>query len=206
MKTMTKHLYAALIGAAVLSSCSRPVAYFQRGPVENYHTAKTETIAPTPSVVSTPSAQPEVVTEAIATPATEPAEQVAQAKQTMNQIEAYVRNDSRLASNKKLTKRMEKVKNLLNSAPVQTTAAPQTKASTKKMTLLERVATKQINNKIKHKLSPERTMATSMLTIGLIVAAAGLLLLLIGNGFGAAIGAIALVVGLVLIILELIKQ
>jgi FKBP-type peptidyl-prolyl cis-trans isomerase len=141
-----------------------------------------------------------------ATSVVAPTEQVNQAKQTVNQIEAYVRNDSKLASNNKLTKRIERVKSLLNSAVTKTSSASTTNVASKKMTLLERVAVKRIDKRIKNKLAPDQTMAKSMFTIGIIVAAAGLVLLLIGNGFGAALGGIALVVGLVLIILDLVQS
>lgn len=203
MKTLTKHIYIALFGISVLSSCSRPVAYFQPSARENYHTQQVAvppvaTSAETPSevVVSTPVSAP-------ASPSSE--EQVAQAKQAVEQLDAYVRNDNKLASNKKLTKRMERVKAMLHSVTPQALAKANTNVTAKKMTLLERMATKKIDKKIKNKLSPNQPMAQSMLTIGLIVAAAGLLLLLIGNGFGAVIGAIALVVGLVLILLDILQ-
>ncbi|GAB3972153.1 hypothetical protein GCM10028806_23740 [Spirosoma terrae] len=203
MKTLTKHIYIALFGISVLSSCSRPVAYFQPSARENYH-AKQATVTPAATSAETPS---EVVAS---TPVSAPAspsseEQVAQAKQAVEQLDAYVRNDNKLASNKKLTKRMERVKSMLNSVTPQALAKANTNVTAKKMTLLERMATKKIDKKIKNKLSPNQPMAQSMLTIGLIVAAAGLLLLLIGNGFGAAIGAIALVVGLVLILLDILQ-
>ncbi|QHV99524.1 hypothetical protein [Spirosoma endbachense] len=206
MKTSLKHVYFALIGIAILSSCSRPVAYFQRGPVERYHTSTIEPAAVRTPAEITPSPAPSSITSDVTIPVASPTEQVVQAKQAVNQIEAYVRNDNKLASNRKLTSRIERVKSMLSSTSAKMSLASTPPVASKKMTLLERVAAKKINKKIQQKLSPEQPMATSMLTIGLIVAAAGLLLLLIGNGFGAVIGAIALVVGLVLILLELLKQ
>lgn len=204
MKTCIKHFYTALAGLAILSSCSRPVAYFQRGPVERYNTSKVETTSEktVSEAAPAPDSQPTVVASPV-TPSTQP---VVQAQTAMNQINAYVRNDNKLASNKKLTRRMDRVKAMLSSISAKPSAAQETTTSTKKMHLLERIAAKHIDKKIKNKLSPDHTTATSRLTIGLIVAAAGLLLLLIGNGFGAVIGGIALVVGIVLIILELINQ
>jgi hypothetical protein len=208
--TFTKHIYAALLGVAVLSSCSRPVAYFQRGPVQHYNTT-TETVAvatpveavqPTEAVVATPVAV-EAAPVAVA-PAT-PAVEVAQAKATMSQIEAYVRNDSKLATDKKLNKRMDRVKSMLASAETKSSLASNNTTTTKKANLLERMATKKIDKQIKNKLSPERTMAKSLLTIGLIVAVAGLILLLVGGSGLGALGGIALVVGLVLILIDLLR-
>jgi hypothetical protein len=211
MQTLTKHFFAALLGVTMLASCSRPVAYFQRGPVEHYKTAKTETVA-----AATPEAQPmatetKEATEAsvptIATPVVEatPVQQVAQVQAAMTQIEGYVRNDNKLAADKKLNKRMDRVRNMLNTVAAKAAAAPTASASTKKMNLFEKMTLKRIDKQIKNKLSPEKTMAKSMMTIGIIVAAAGLLLLLIGNGFGAVIGGIALLVGIVLIVLDLVQ-
>ena len=130
-----------------------------------------------------------------------PAEPVAQAKATMAQLEAYVSNDSKLASDKTLNKRMDRVKTLLASATAKASLAPNATTSAKKATLLERMAIKKIDKQIKHKLSPERTMAKSLLTIGLIIGVAGLILILV-NATG--IGVIALIVGLVLILLDLL--
>ena len=201
--TFTKHIYTALMGVAVLSSCSRPVAYFQRGPVEHYNAPKTETVAVvTPAVpdVVQPAEIAAPVPEAVAAPA--PAEQVAQAKATMTQIEAYVRNDSKLATDKKLNKRLNRMNAMLETATTKASLAPNATTSAKKATLLERIATKKIDKQIKHKLSPERTMAKSLLTIGLVIAIVGLILIILNTA--TALGVIALVVGLVLIVLDLL--
>jgi hydrogenase maturation factor HypF (carbamoyltransferase family) len=123
----------------------------------------------------------------------------------MNQIEAYVRNDNKLATDKKLNKRMERVKDMLATATTKASTAPVTSTSTKKASLLERMATKKIDKQIKNKLSPERTMAKSLLTIGIIVAVAGLILLLIGGTGLGALGGIALIVGLVLVLIDLLR-
>jgi DMSO reductase anchor subunit len=199
--TFTKHICTALMGVAILSSCSRPVAYFQRGPVNHYNTPKTETVAvATPAEVAQPAEVVAPAPVAAATPA--PAEQIAQANATMSQIEAYVRNDSKLATDKKLNKRMDRVKTMLATATEKASLAPNATTSPKKATLLERMATKRIDKQIKNKLSPERTMAKSLLTIGLIVGVIGLILILVGSG---AIGVIALIVGLALILVDLLQ-
>ncbi|HLL96173.1 MAG TPA: hypothetical protein VK404_14430 [Spirosoma sp.] len=201
INTFTKHIYVALMGAAVLSSCSRPVAYFQRGPVEHYKTPTTENVAvAAPAEVAQPAEAVETASVAVATPAVEP---VVQAKQAMNQIEAYVRNDNKLATDKKLNKRMDRVKELLATATTKASMAPVTSTSTKKASLLERVATKKIDKQIKNKLSPERTMAKSILTIGIVIAIIGLILLLLN--VVPALAGIALVVGLVMIVLDLLN-
>lgn len=200
--TFTKHMCAALMGVAILSSCSRPVAYFQRGPVEHYNTPKTETVAAvTPAPVEAVQPAEAAATEPAAAAMPAPADQVAQANAAMTQIEAYVRNDNKLATDKKLNKRMDRVKTMLASATTKASLAPNAPTSAKKMNLLERMATKRIDKQIKNKLSPERTMAKSLLTIGLVIAAIGIILLLVGQG---ALGVIALIVGLVLVVLDLL--
>lgn len=198
--TFTKPLFAALMSVAFLSSCSRPVAYFQRGPVEHYNTPKTETVAvATPAEVAQPA---EVVAPvAVATPA--PAQQVAAANAAVTQIEAYVRNDNKLATDKKLNKRMDRVKTMLASATAKAAVAPNAVTSTKKASLLERLAVKKIDKQIKNKLSPERTMAKSLLTIGLIVGVIGLLLIILN--VASPLGVIALIVGLALILVDLLR-
>ena len=198
MKAFSKHLFAALLGVAALSSCSRPVAYFQPTAREQFKSAPTEAVA-----VATPAQSVEVV--AVETPAVAPVsvEPTNQAKQAVSQVEAYVRNDSKLASNKKLAKRMDRVKSMLATTSAKTALAPTATASTKKATLVERMALKRIDKQIKNKLSPERTMAKSVLTIGAIIAIIGLILIILNTA--TALGVIALVVGLVLILLDLLN-
>ncbi len=200
--TFTKHLFAMLMGVAVLSSCSRPVAYFQRGPVAHHNAPKTETVAVAAPVEAVQPA--EVVAAApVAAVTPAPAQQVATANAAMTQIEAYVRNDNKLATDKKLNKRMDRVKTMLASATTKVSTAPNAVTSTKKASLLERMAVKKIDKQIKHKLSPERTMAKSLLTIGLIVGVIGLLLIILQ--VASPLGIIALIVGLALILVDLLR-
>ena len=65
------------------------------------------------------------------------------------------------------------------------------------------MAIKKIDKQIKNKLSPERTMAKSLLTIGLIVGVIGLIFLLLG--IANPLGLIALIVGLALILVDLLR-
>lgn len=198
MNTLSKHLFAALLGTALISSCSRPVAYFQPTAREQFKSAPTEAVA-----VATPA--PAIEAAAVETPVAEAApvsvvEPVNQTKEAVSRVEAFVRNDSKLASNKKLTKRMDRMKSMLATTTSKASLAPT--ATTKKATLLERMALKRIDKQIKNKLSPERTMAKSVLTIGAIIAIVGLILILLNTA--TALGVIALIVGLVLILLDLL--
>ncbi len=200
MKTLSKHLFAALLGTALISSCSRPVAYFQPTAREQFKPTQTEAVAvvtPTPAVevnaVETP------VAEAAPVSAVKPVDQTTQA---VSRVEAFVRNDNKLASNKKLVKRMDRMKSMLATTTTSKASLTPT-TTTKKATLLERMALKRIDKQIKNKLSPERTMAKSLLTIGAIIAIIGLILILLNTA--TALGVIALIVGLVLILLDLLN-
>jgi hypothetical protein len=181
MRMFSKSLMAALIGTALISSCSRPVAYFQPTAREQFKSVQSETVTST-DVAVVPVATMQPVSEKVAVleaapvaQNTTPAEQVAQAKQAVSQIEAYVRNDSKLASNKKLVKRMDRVKQLLsNTSTNDVTALKATSAQ--KTSLIQKVMLNRMDKKIKNHLSPERTMAKSLLTIGVIV---GLALVLV---------------------------
>ncbi|UHG92400.1 hypothetical protein [Spirosoma oryzicola] len=203
MSTISKHLFVALIGASILSSCSRPVAYFQ--PTQREHfTAKTAPVAPvTPAEAA---AEPTAIAAPAAEVVSAPAEQVAQAKQAISQIEAYVRNDSKLASNKKLTKRMAKINELLATASDKAAVSTNV-ASTKKMSLVERAMLKKIDKKIKNHVAPEDTKALNRNTKnGIIIGAIGLLLSLIFTGVIGVIGLVLLVVGIVLILLGVLES
>lgn len=208
MSTFSKNLFTALIGAAILSSCSRPVAYFQPTARENFKSAQPQAVAAvTPVTEESVVAQPAEV--AIATPATvAPVEQqLAQTKQAVSQVEAYVRNDSKLASNKKLAKRMTRLNEMLTTTSAKAEVATNV-ASTKKMSLMERTMLKKIDKKIKNHVAPDQTKAmSSNVRLGVIIGIIGLLLLLLGGGSVlGVIGAIGLIVGLVLILLGVINN
>ncbi|WP_020595382.1 hypothetical protein [Spirosoma panaciterrae] len=209
MKTLSKSLFFLLFGLVVLASCSRPVAYFQPSAREHYTSTQpkstvaavpVETTAPT--VVNTPT--PEVAQASEATPA--PAEQLAQAKEAVSQVEAYVRNDSKLASNKKLAKRMARLNEMMTTA-TEKAAVSTTTASTKKMSFMERTMLKKLDKKIKSHVAPEKTKVMDRnVRLGLIIGLIGLLLWLLGGASVlAVIGLIMFVVGLVLVLIGVIN-
>ncbi|GAB4023631.1 hypothetical protein [Spirosoma koreense] len=211
MSTLSKHLFVALLGTALISSCSRPVAYFQPTARENFKTNRTETVAaatPAPVVEATTVEATPAVTETVA-PATAstPAEQLSQAKQAVGQVEAYVRNDSKLASNKKLAKRMTRLNELLSTASTKT-AVSENAASTKKMNLMERMVLKKMDKKIKNHVAPDETkVMNSNLRLGLIIGLIGLLVWILGGGTVLGVlGLIAFIVGIVLIILGVVNS
>ena len=203
MSTLSKHLFAALLGTAIITSCSRPVAYFQPTAREQFKTTPAEAVA-----VATPTQAVDATTVEASAPVSDAtqAEQVAQTKQAISQVEAYVRNDSKLASNKKLGKRMERLNELLTTASTKATVTP-TATSSKKTTLMERMMLKKLDKKIKNHVAPDETkVMSSNMRLGLIIGLIGLLLWILGGGTVlGVIGLIGFIVGIVLVVLGLVN-
>lgn len=199
MRALSKHLFAALLGTALITSCSRPVAYFQ--PTHREQFASTEAPAVTPAQTVETTVAVETLSKDIVTPT----EQIDQTKQAVSQVEAYVRNDSKLASNKKLAKRMTRLNELLTAASAKAAVAPAASAaaSTQKTTLMQRMMLKKMDKRIKNHVAPDQTKAmNSNVRLGIIIGLVGLLLLLLGGGTAlSVIGLIGFIVGIVLVIL-----
>ena len=200
MKTFYKVLFAALFAPLLLASCARQQAYFQPTARESFKTAPAVAVAQPAEIAPLAEAVSVVLQPA-------PAVQLAQAKQAISEVEAYVRNDSKLASNKKLTKRMTRLNELMTTS-VEKTASETDVASTKKMNLMQRFMLKKMNKKISHQLAPanpEKAMAVKgILALGAVILIAGLLLVLLTTGTGATIGVIGIIAGLALLLIGLI--
>lgn len=95
--TSTQKICAVLIGVAIYSSCSRPIAYFQREASSSFATPKTQ-----PVVLATP-------VQAAATPI----ETRMQVESAPVQIEAHLPNGGKMATATKLNERMIRVTYLL---------------------------------------------------------------------------------------------
>ncbi|AUD03743.1 hypothetical protein [Spirosoma pollinicola] len=199
MSMFSKHIFTALLGAAVLSSCSRPVAYFQPGAREHFATAptkvSTENVATGTSEITAP------VAEA-------PAEQVAKAATALDQMDAMVRNDSKLSADKSVQKRLNRVRTLLASTSAKSTLAPTEVSAPKKMNLVERMMVKKMNKKISKQLAPanpEKTMSNQgTLAAGAVLVIIGLLLLVLTSGTAATVGLVAILVGAVILLVGLL--
>lgn len=176
--TFTQHLCAALLGVAVFSSCSRPIAYFHHGPAEPFTTSNPQ---PVPAPVQAIAALDQVI---------------AQANTTIVQPEVYVSTDSKLATNKTLTKRMDRVTTLLTLTAG--TLNPKANNAPHRMNLMERLVLKKMNKQINRQLSPnhsEKAMLNKGKLIGgSVLLIAGLIMLIAGTGTVAFIG---LIIGLV---------
>ena len=185
----TKRMGAALTGLAIVSSCSRPVAYFQRGPVD-------PSVSPKSQLVATPSAQ---ASEA-------PAKLLTQVNTTVSQLEAYVRSDNKLATDEKLSKRMVRVKNLLTST--HETLGSKTTYAPHKMNVVERLMIKRMNKQIGQQIAPNNPekalVKQGQLIGGLVLLIVGLLLLILGTGTVAFIGLIVSLVGALGVIISVL--
>jgi len=200
----SKHIVAALLGTAVFSSCSRPVAYFQPTAREHYATAPAK---------AAPVAQVEMAAPVAAqTPATAtvaaPSEQVAQTTAALDQVDAMVRNDSKLSADKTVQKRLDKVRTLLAASSAKAALAPTEANAPKKMNLMERVMLKKMNKKISKQLAPanpEKAMVNSgTLAGGAVLVIVGLLLLILTTGTAATVGLVAVLVGAVILLIGLL--
>lgn len=172
---------AALVGIALFSSCSRPVAYFQRGPVDSALTRQSQTVAVT-------NAEPVVIT---------PAESSMPASETLSQPDAYVSVANQPASHTKQNERTARMTNLLGSTHA--TMSPVATQASRKMNGIQRLILKKLNKRIGHQLAPSHPekalVKTGKLVGSLVLLIGGLLMLIIGSGTVAFIGLIVALVG-----------
>lgn len=198
MNTISKNLFATLMGVVLLSSCSRPVAYFQKSQRETY-------VVKVDAPVVTPAETPVgTVTEPIA-PAEISAVQADKATAALDQLDAMVRNDSKLATDKSVQKRVNRVKALLATATQKNalTTAPE---QPQKMNLVQRLMVKKMNKRINKQLAPEnpnKPMANkTILVAGAVVLLVGLLILVLGTS--SALSSILLGAGIVILLVGLL--
>ncbi|NEU66355.1 hypothetical protein GK091_05635 [Spirosoma agri] len=194
--------------ATLFTACHRPVAYFQPTQREQFATTTaTPTVAATPEVLA-PSSPAVAMTTTESAPVAAPVAPATQINEALNQMEAMVRNDSKLAADKNVQKRMNRVRGLLEAASAKSTMAPSATTAPKKANLMERMVLKQMNKKIKNQLAPanpNKTMAnTGILATGAVLVIIGLLLLLLTTGTGATVGLIVLLGGAVILLVGLL--
>lgn len=199
MKQFIHSVSLALAGAALLTACSRPVATFQKSQPERFYSQQKTTEPILVEDQSTSTADIPVVAS------TEAIDAAPVLTQTQQASEALASLKTTQATDRRLTKRIERAEKMLADADQKATTQPV--SSAKKANLMQRVMLKGMDKKIQKHLAPKDTNAfTGYVRIGAIVALIGLLLLLIGNGVGATIGLIALIAGLVVILLGVIEQ
>lgn len=195
MKTFAQRITLLLAGTALITSCSRPYATVQRTPTERFATVtKTEVVqAIAPAQAEAPVT---IETPVVATPV-----QAVEVAAVQAQLNEAVASNKAVMADKQVKKQMAKINAVLATSAQKSTMTPT--ATTKKMNMVERVMVKKIDQKIKNKMSPEKTMAKSLLTLGAIIGVIGLILLLLN--VASPLGIIALIVGLVLILVDLLR-
>ena len=200
MKRYVQGLVASLLMGALFTACSRPVAYFQPTPREHSsYVSKPATVAanqlPALELVSASGTAP------IVTP-------VAQATQALDKVDALVRNDQKLASDKTVQKRLNRIRTMLVNATNKADLSSTAGTDSKKMNVMQRLMVKKMNRTISKQLAPanpEKAMAVKgILALGAVILIAGILLLLLTTGTGATIGVIGVIAGLALLLIGLI--
>ncbi|CAN5491805.1 hypothetical protein BH09BAC4_BH09BAC4_15430 [soil metagenome] len=204
MRNITHHLLGSALMITLFASCSRPVAYFQPSAREHFATTQTKTAPIATAETSAPvAAEMTAPVEAVT-----PAEPVVKASAALDQMDALVRNDSKLAENKTVQKRLNRVRTLLASASAKASLSPTEVSAPKKMNLVERMMLKKMNKKINKQLAPanpEKTMANSgTLAAGAVLVIIGLLLLILTSGTAATVGLVAVLVGAVILLVGLL--
>lgn len=201
MKTLTRNAFFAFAAAAMLTACSRPYATVQRTQTEHFSSKVKPATVEQPVV-----AVQEVNTTEASAVAVTPAAEVEATKQAVAQIEAFAAANNELAGNKKLEKRMARVKAMLTEATQTQTLSPNALQTTKKMSLAERVMTKKIDKQIKKHMAPDQAKALDRATrSGIIIGIVGLLLSLLFTGVLGLIGVLMLIGGIVLILVGVLR-
>ncbi|MVM38162.1 hypothetical protein GO730_12175 [Spirosoma sp. HMF3257] len=183
-----------------ITSCSRPVAYFQPS-IREHIVTNVEQTKPL-DVNQTPTDQPIIELNM--------PQQLVQATSKADTVDALVRANSQLTTTqaKTVQKRLNRVQTCLGLEATKASQAPTKIATPRKMNLLERMMLKKLNRQISKQLAPanpDRTLAsTSILILGAVLVLGGILLLALTSGGGFALGAIALAAGLVILLIELL--
>lgn len=196
MKKITCQFLSIALLSTLFAACSRPVAYFQNSPRESY----AKVASPGSEYTVAPVAVTESVTPALAEVA---APATTSMPVAMDQVDALVRNDSKLAADKTVQKRLNRVRTLLaTSAQVDKSAAGHT---VRKANFAERMMTKKLDKQLTKKFSPQQpTINSGTLATGAVLVIIGLLLMLLTTGTAATIGLVALVIGVIALLLGLL--
>ena len=198
-KRFTLYLGSLVVTSALLGACSRPVAYFQ--PEHRVHYAAPIAVAAKTGAVEQPTAPVELSVAPVT-------ELNSSANTTIDQLDAYVRNDTKLAANKQLSKRVDRLKKLLPQSTTHETIAATAPAH--KANVFERLIMKKLNKKISKHLSPnnpKKPMANGgLLAGGAVLLLGGILLMILSSGTAATIGLIAAIIGLLALIFGLLAS
>ncbi len=194
MTRFCQSISLSLACAALLSACSRPMTTFQASTPAHYYarqapeptgiTAEFQSATPTENPVG----QPIAATTPVAT---------GQSLAALASLKAIY------AADKPRTRRLERVEKQL----AENRLAPTAPVAAKKTSLVQRIMLKKMATKMQRQLAPNQPKEINgTARLGLIIAGVGLLLLLIGNGFGSILGLIALLAGGALFVYALLQE
>jgi len=205
MKALSKNAFYALAATVLMTACNRPVATYQKMPVERFTshttvTAPAEVASQTPEVATAPA---RITNQEVLVSSAQPAD-VAAATKSLD--EAVASAEKKVAGNAKLEKRMARVRTMLAEVNAKATA-PTTAMTAKKMTVAERVMLKKLDKKLNKTFAPEKTNALDRTTrAGIILGIVGLLFALLFGGVLGVLGVLALIAGVVLILVGVLNN
>jgi hypothetical protein len=197
MKNLVKNVALALTGVALFTACSRPYATYQPSASARIATQEVSAVAvaPTHAPVLAPTLAEPTAAATVNPTATALRTQLAEA----------VASNKTAVADKRVQQRLARIDRVLAVAE-KSAVAPV--ASSRKLTLTERMMLKKVSKKINRTLSPEEAKATPSNTrLGLIIGVVGLLFILVGGIAGSGVivllGLLGLIIGLVLLLLGL---
>lgn len=186
----TRSLCSTVLAVALLVSCTRPVAYFQRGPVQPASRSVGQTVT-----MIKPVQQPD-----------ESSQVVAQSRTTVNPADAYVWQTDQLPVSNALGNRISQAgTRLVSSTGAQRlteTNAP------RKLTGMERLVLRKVNKQISRQLAPNQPqkpmISKGKLILSILVLIAGVLLMTLSTGPLIFIGLVVTLFGALGTIVSLI--
>ncbi|WP_240699513.1 hypothetical protein [Spirosoma sordidisoli] len=187
-----KNSLGILVVIAALSACSRPVAYFQRAPVNLLTTRNTH-------IVSLPP-----LTQAIISSI----RPVIKADTSTSELEFVARNNNKLIPNKPFSKHMARVKTWMTST--QATATLSGNYTADRLNTVEKVMVKKTGEKKSGQLAPSGTTKARANWIkligGAILLVAGVVIMLTAPGSIFFLGLVVALFGFVGVILGLFAE
>lgn len=186
----TRSLCSTVLAIAMLASCSRPVAYFQRGPVQPASRVGGQTVA-----LSNPVQQ-----------IADPSQTTVEARTTVDPSDVYARQTSELPASKSLTNRISRIGKML--APSTKTERLTEATAPRHLTGMERLVLRKVNKQISRQLAPNQPhkamIKKGKLLISILVLIAGVLLLTLSTGPLIFIGLVVTLFGALGTIISLI--
>ncbi len=186
----TRSLGSTVLAVALLASCSRPVAYFQRGPVQPASRLDGQTVTMTKPVQ----------------PLGESSQAIAPSRTEVDPANAYVWQTDQLPVSKSLDNRVSQAGTRLLST-AETRRLTET-TTPRKLTGMERLVLRKVNKQISRQLAPNQPQKPMImkgkLILSIAVLIAGILLMTLSTGPLIFIGLVVTLFGALGTIVSLI--